>query len=263
MINKTENQLEQKVAGIHAVTSLIQKTGFFAEDKIYSARKKDDPRLQNFFYKAKRNSVSVERKTFAELDKLLEDKKHQGILLIRKNQIILNEISEQEIFQSFYKKKFLLYVVADSILDPANIGAMSRSMLAFDANGLVLAQKKSAPLGMSALKSSAGALSHLPIHSTRSLASFLQRAKEQQAYIIGSDTNGTHLRAAWTKGIVQMQRPVFLVMGSEEKGMSPSVEQLCDEIVAIPQSIKIQSLNVSVSTAILLQNFYVAKNSIE
>lgn len=262
MTAKIAKQDEQKIAGIHAVTSLIQKTGFFLDDKLYSARKKDDQRLQNFFYKAKRNSIPIEKKTFAELDKLVQGQRHQGLLLIRKSQILLNEITEEQIFENGDKKEFCLYVVANSILDPANIGAMARSMLAFDAHGLIVAEKKSAPLGMAAFKSSAGALSNLPIHSTKSLSAFIERAKKHNVYIIGSDTNGTHLRQDWVKGIIQMKRPVFLIMGSEEKGMDQTIEQHCDEIVTIPQSTNIQSLNVSVTTAILLQQFYQANTSI-
>lgn len=248
------------ILGIHSVVEAIRKGGFFPQDKIYTARRLDDPRLKNFFYKAKKNFVKIEKKSFAELDKIASGNRHQGIVLLRQNEIILNEISEEEIFSN---NGFRLYVIADGILDPGNIGAISRSLLAFEADGLIVGEKNSAPLGVAALKSSAGALLSLPVHRTKSVLTFIKKAKTANTHIVVASMEGTYLREQWVHGLITLDKTIFLVMGSEEKGVSEEIENLCDEMVTIPQSVKIQSLNVSVSTAILVQKFYEVKKSLQ
>lgn len=273
--NKHEDHKENKKSytfGIHPVLELIAQSGFLPGDKIFTARKTDDPRLKNFFYKAKKSSVVIEEKNFLQLDTLIKNisafaltseekkkpKRHQGLVLERQNHLSLPQISEQEILQNCLEQKFRLYLVADGVSDPQNLGAMARSALAFQVEALLSGQKNSAPLGLTALKASAGSLSKLPVCRLKSLASFLRAAKENNAYIIGAAMQGTYLNARWAKGIVSLRKSLFLVMGSEEKGISANVEELCDEIVVIRQSPQIQSLNVSVSSGILLQAFYAA-----
>ena len=140
-----------------------------------------------------------------------------------------------------------LLVALDEVQDPQNLGAIARTAEAAGADGLVLPERRSAEVTAAAAKASAGAVEHLRIARVRNLADFLADAKRAGLWTYGADASGEarYDQPDYTGGVV-------LVVGAEGKGIRPRVAAACDALVSIPLQGRIESLNVSAATAILL-----------
>ncbi len=138
-------------------------------------------------------------------------------------------------------------LVLDSIQDPHNLGAIVRSASAAGVSGMIVNKDRSAPLGGTASKISAGALEHVPVCRTTNLTTALQRLKKEGFWIYGTAASGS-------QSIYQtdFSGPVCLVMGGEEKGIRPLVQEQCDVLVSIPMHGALDSLNVSVAAGVVL-----------
>lgn len=139
-------------------------------------------------------------------------------------------------------------IVCDSLQDPHNIGAIIRSALASGACGVVLTRERSAPLGGTAAKSSAGAMSHIDISQVTNLAAALQKLKKAGGWIFGAvkDESARSLYAT------DLKVPACIVVGSEGKGIRPLVRTECDVLISIPMAGSLDSLNSSVAAAVIL-----------
>lgn len=140
-----------------------------------------------------------------------------------------------------------LLVALDQVQDPRNLGAVARSAEVAGAAGLVVPERRSAAVTAVACKASAGAVEHLPIAHVRNLADWLGEAKEAGFWIWGADAGAE--QAPWQ---VDLSGSTVLVLGGEGKGLRPRVAAACDGLVALPQSGRIGSLNVSAAAAALL-----------
>ena len=113
--------------------------------------------------------------------------------------------------------------------------------------GLIIPERRSAPVTQAVIQASAGAIEKIPVHHIGNLAQTLARLKKAGFWVYGADMEG---KPAWS---VVINAPMVLVIGSEGYGMRPLVKEHCDEIVAIPQSERgVASLNASCAASILL-----------
>jgi len=137
-------------------------------------------------------------------------------------------------------------VILDGVEDPHNLGAVARSAEAAGCNGMILPRRSSAPLSQTAIKASAGALSHLPVAKVGNLNAAIKQLKKAGIWIYGADMRGKDFRK------VEYAPAAALVIGGEGGGLSRLVKENCDEMVSIPMYGKIASLNASVSAGIIL-----------
>lgn len=137
-------------------------------------------------------------------------------------------------------------IVLDEVQDPQNLGAIARTAEVAGAGGLVIGRHRSAEVTAAAAKASAGAVEHLAIARVRNTADFLQEAKRAGLWIYGAALGGEPYAA------VDFSGPRALVLGAEGTGLRPRVRSACDRIVSIPQSGRIDSLNVSAAAAVLI-----------
>jgi len=140
-----------------------------------------------------------------------------------------------------------LLLVIDRVTDPRNYGAMLRSAVAAGVDGVIVPATSMAPLNAAAIKASAGTATRLPIARTGDLARTLDALKERGYWICGAE--GAAETTLWE---VDWDRPLAVVMGSEDKGLAPDVAAACDVLTSIPMRGPADSLNVSVATGILL-----------
>ena len=140
-----------------------------------------------------------------------------------------------------------LVVVFDGVTDVRNFGAIARSAECAGAHGLIIPIKNSAPVNAESMKSSAGALSLIPVSRVGSIRNTLKMLRAEGLQIVAAtEKSNTLLFEA------DLDRPTAIVMGSEDTGISKEVLKLCDEQLAIPIVGGIESLNVSAAAAVML-----------
>lgn len=137
-------------------------------------------------------------------------------------------------------------LVLDHLEDPQNVGAIARSATAGGCTGLVVSDRRAAPLSATAFKAAAGALERLPISIVGSIPEALSRLKSNDVWIVGLDATADQSLF----GMELLTEPVALVIGAEGAGLSPLVAKRCDAVVAIPMVDETESLNASVSAAL-------------
>ena len=140
-----------------------------------------------------------------------------------------------------------LVVVLDQVQDPRNLGAVCRSVEAAGATGVVIPDRRSAAVTAATAKASAGAVEHLKIARVRNVSDWITEAKDAGFWVWGAD--GRAEQAPWQ---VDLTGKTALVLGTEEKGLRPRVAESCDGLIAIPQSGKVDSLNVSVAAGVMI-----------
>jgi 23S rRNA (guanosine2251-2'-O)-methyltransferase len=139
-------------------------------------------------------------------------------------------------------------IVCDTLQDPHNLGAIIRSALASGVSGVVITRERSAPLGGTAAKSSAGAMSHIDISQVTNLSEALKKLKEAGAWVFGAVKDD----AAQSLYATDLNLPACVVVGSEGKGIRPLVRKECDVLVSIPMVGTLDSLNSSVAAAVIM-----------
>ena len=156
------------------------------------------------------------------------------------------------------KAKKPIILALDRIEDPQNYGAILRSALAAGVGGVIVPLKEMAPLNEAAIKASAGAALQIPIARVNQLRDVLYQLKERGYWIVGADTGSEETYASY-----DWNRPVAIVMGSERSGLHPRIKAECDVLVSIPMYGPVESLNVSVATALLIFAARTARQSTE
>ncbi len=130
--------------------------------------------------------------------------------------------------------------------DPHNLGAIIRSAECAGAHGLVISKHRSAAIGQTVQKSSAGAVTFLPIAKVNNIASAIDELKELGIWTFAADMDGDSYLTT------DFNCPCAIVLGSEGSGVSRLVRDKCDFTVSIPMRGKINSLNVSAAAAVLV-----------
>lgn len=137
-------------------------------------------------------------------------------------------------------------MVLDHVVDPHNLGAIVRSSVAAGVLGLVVAERRAAPLNGTAFKAAAGALESARVASVGSVAEALSQLKKLDVWSIGLDSAGPESLF----GLDLLTEPVALVVGEEGGGLSRLVTDRVDMVAAIPMAGPLESLNVSVAAAL-------------
>jgi 23S rRNA (guanosine2251-2'-O)-methyltransferase len=140
-----------------------------------------------------------------------------------------------------------LLVCLDQVTDPHNLGAVARSAEGAGATGVVVPAHGSARVTPAVARASAGAVEHLPIAVVPNLARYLNEVKGPDLWVWGADSEGG--QSLWE---ADLDGGLAFVLGAEGRGVRPLVRRACDGIVAIPLAGQIESLNVSVASALLV-----------
>ena len=216
-----------------------------AIDKIYLAKGETDKTLGHIASRARDAGVVVVEADRRKLDAMSRTHAHQGVIALA---AVREYVSIQSILDSAAAKgEPPLLVVCDEISDPHNLGAILRTAECAGAHGLIIPKRRSAGLTAIVGKTSAGAVSYLPVARVANLTSALKDLKKQGVWIFGTAVGAsTDLYSADLKG------PAAIVIGSEGDGMSRLVAENCDFLVSIPMKGHISSLNASAAAAILL-----------
>ncbi len=172
-------------------------------------------------------------------------KGHQGIAarVVRSGYVSIDDLLDA----SFRSNQTPLFLILDSLEDPRNFGGIIRSADAAGVNGIVIQSHRSVSLGPEVFKSSAGAAEYVPVSMVTNIKHAIRKMREVGITVVGAEA-GAH-PVIWD---CDLRVPLALVVGSEGKGMRKTVGESCDMIVSLPMKGKVNSLNVSVATGILL-----------
>lgn len=193
---------------------------------------------------AKKRSIKITQLATQKYDALTEGQNAQGVVALKSTQ---KYFELGELIAKSKKSALPLLLLLDSIQDTHNLGAILRSAECAGVDGVIITTNQSAPINEIVEKISAGAVSHLRICKVNNLVRAIEDLKKNGFWIVG-----THLSGEKNYNQLDYKMPVALVMGNEEKGIRKLVAENCDFLVKIPMKGKIDSLNVSVSTGVLL-----------
>lgn len=178
------------------------------------------------------------------LNKMSHNGNHQGIIV----ETYPHEYSSfDEILKSVKDKEQPLILILDEIEDPHNFGAILRSADAFGVDGVIVKSKNQVPLNSTVAKVSTGAIEYVKVAQVSNLNNVIKALKDNGFWIYAADGSG---KDDYQK--VDYSGPVALIVGSEGRGISQLVMKNSDFIIKIPMIGHVNSLNVSVSTGILL-----------
>ena len=216
-----------------------------AIDKIYIAKGETDKTLGHIASKARDRGLVVVEADRRKLDHMSRTHAHQGVIALA---AVREYVSVQSILEAAAEKgEAPLLVVCDEISDPHNLGAILRTAECAGAHGVIIPKRRSAGLTAVVAKTSAGAVSYMPVARVPNMAALLKDLKKQGVWVFGTAAEGTT-----TLYDADLKGPAAIVIGSEGDGMSRLVTENCDFLVSIPMKGQISSLNASAAAAILL-----------
>ncbi len=190
-----------------------------------------------------RHRVRVQEVPVEKLNRLVRGN-HQGVVA----QIAaIAYVQLDDILERVPDDETPLVVVFDGVTDVRNFGAIARSAECAGAHGLVTSLKSSAPVNAESMKSSAGALSLIPVCRAGSIRGTLKILQSEGFRIVAATEKSDKLLFE-----ADLSGPTAIVMGSEDTGISKEVLKLCDMRLAIPIRGSVESLNVSAAAAVML-----------
>lgn len=193
---------------------------------------------------AKEKNIVVKDTQDKKLSSLCNNASHQGVVAVG---AYSEYISVEELLEISHKKGTKPFIIiCDEIEDPHNLGAIIRTAESAGADGIIIPKRHCASISPTVYKTSAGAVSWLPIAKVSNLASAIDFLKENNVWIYGTDASGED----YTK--TDFTGACAIVIGSEGFGMSRLVQKKCDFLVKLPMFGKITSLNASVASGIFM-----------
>ena len=237
MIDKT-----QYIYGIHAVIEAIDAAKDI--DKILLSKTLNPEVAQDIIERARQLHVPVQRVPVQKIDRITR-RNHQGVLAMLA--AVTYYRVEDLVPQLFDQGANPFVVVLDGVTDVRNFGAVARTCECAGVNAIVIPDRESVSVNADAVKTSAGALNYLPVCREHNLVSAVRLLRDSGFKIVGtSDKSKMSYTAA------DFTVPVAIVLGAEDKGISPEIMKLCDTQVVIPEFGHINSLNVSVAGGIMI-----------
>ncbi len=201
--------------------------------KAYIYNKFNDNEILN---KLKSQNININYLEKYDLNKI-ESGNHQGIILEVDDYSYesLDEIENEEII-----------VILDHIEDPHNFGAIIRTCEAAGIKSIIIPKDRSVKVNSTVMKVSVGTIKNVNIAMVNNLVNTIKELKQKGYWIIGTDMQGTDYKQ------IDYTGKIVLVVGNEGTGMSRLVKENCDFIATIPMKGKVNSLNASVATALVI-----------
>jgi 23S rRNA (guanosine2251-2'-O)-methyltransferase len=179
-----------------------------------------------------------------KLDRL-SNKNHQGVVCVLS---AVQYVPLENIIDKCYSEgREPFFLIVDRVTDVRNFGALARTAECAQVDAMIIADKGNAPITGDAMKTSAGALNHLPVCRVKDMKKTFQLLKDNGIQIIACTEKATN-----TIYQIDLNTPVAIILGSEEDGISPQMLKDADHLAKIPLMGSIESLNVSVAAGIVV-----------
>jgi len=232
------------IYGIHPVEELLAARMRDVEHVYFDKEKKSQP-LFNLLRICRRERLSYNLVPEAKLNALAGTSRHQGVVAF----CSARPYNEAEDLDEVIKTNPApLFVVAASIEDPGNLGAIIRSCVCFGADALLLERKNTVPLNATVSRASAGMIEHLRIVKPRNLEGLIADYVSKHGFTaIGAEMAGEITPAQY-----DFTAPTILIIGGENRGIPPYLQKSCSKFLSIPITPHSNSLNASVAAGVLL-----------
>lgn len=222
------------VYGRNVAKEILEKDKII--NKIFLQKGFEDKTILSLIEKKKIGPIFCEKRKMDDLAGGV----HQGIILDIEDFVYCE-------LEDMIQKEDAFVVILDHIEDPHNLGAIIRTCEASGVDGIILPKNRSVSVNATVMKTSAGALENVSIASVVNLKKTIERLKKNGFWIVGTDmVNSTDYRK------IDYSGKIALVIGSEGFGMSRIVRESCDFIARIPMYGKVNSLNASVASGIMI-----------
>lgn len=224
---------------VEALRAAIPVTTMYIAGRLDS-----DDRVREALKIATGRGISILETPRGELDRITDGGVHQGLAL----QVPAYAYAHPHDLTNPEMPGIPLIVALDGITDPRNLGAIIRSVAAFGGHGVVVPERRSVGMTASAWKTSAGAAARIPVAQCSNLTRTLEDYRKAGFFVLGLDMEGD----VSLPGLELAKEPLVIVVGSEGKGLSRLVRETCDQIVSIPMSSAVESLNAGIATGVTL-----------
>ncbi|MDR3727604.1 MAG: 23S rRNA (guanosine(2251)-2'-O)-methyltransferase RlmB [Terracidiphilus sp.] len=238
--------------GVHPVEEAI-KAGRRRFDQVLVARERKDERLEKLVALCREAGVRVRQESREQLTLMAQTAAHQGVVALVRGQefYTIEDLYEAPAPSPFNPAPAIpaarLVLALDGVEDPQNLGALLRVADGAGVDGVVLTERRAAPLSPVAVKASAGASEHLRIARVVNLVRALEDLKRKNLWVIGLDERGTSDYDQF-----DFSGDCVLVLGREGAGLHDLVRRTCDHMLRIPMAGGVSSLNVSAAGAVVL-----------
>ena len=212
-------------------------------EKLYIRKGAEGPLMQELKDLIARHRLRYQEVPVEKLNRLTKGN-HQGVVA---QTALIEYVELEDILERVPEDETPLIVAFDGVTDVRNFGAIARSAECAGAHGLITPLKNSAPVNSEAIRSSAGALSVIPVTRVGSIRMTLAQLQQAGFQLVAATEKSRKLLYD-----ADFKKPTVLVMGAEDTGISPAVLKLCNEQLAIPMIGHIESLNVSAAAAVML-----------
>ena len=233
--------------GLHSIEEAL-RAGRRRFDHVLVANERHDARLEKLVKQCREAGVRVKQESRDQLTAVAKTATHQGVVAFVRPQELL---SIEDLFEApnvkAGERQSRLVLALDGVEDPQNLGALLRVADGAGVDGVVLTERRSAPLSPVAVKASAGAAEHLRIARVVNLVRALEELKEHNLWIIGLDERGESDYDQF-----DLTGDCVLVLGREGAGLHDLVRRTCDHLLRIPMAGGVSSLNVAAAGSVVL-----------
>ena len=253
-----DNELySDQIEGRNAIIELLESGKDI--NKIYVSKGDKTGSINKIIAMAKERKVVLVEKDKSQMEKMAQTENYQGVIAI----VPPFEYCEVEDILEYAKEKeenpFIL--ILDGIEDIHNLGAIIRTAETAGVHGIIIPKRRSASVNSTVAKVACGAVEYMKIARVNNINDCINKLKDAGIWICGTDVNAKEYYFNQ-----DLKGPLGIVIGNEGKGMSELVKKNCDFLVKIPVMGKVQSLNASVSTGIIVyaaveQRSFMLKNT--
>jgi 23S rRNA (guanosine2251-2'-O)-methyltransferase len=229
--------------GLHPVEEAI-RSGARRLDHVSIARERRDDRLEKVVQLCKSAGIRVTFDSRDQLTRLAKTDAHQGVLaVVRERQFL----GIEDLMAPKEESQHRFFLALDGIEDPHNLGALLRTADGAGVDGVILPERRSAPITGTVAKTSAGASEHVRVARVTNLVRSLEQLKQRHVWVLGLDERGTPDYTDF-----DYKTDCVLVLGREGAGLHDLVKKTCDHLLRIPMLGQVSSLNVSVAGAVVM-----------
>lgn len=228
--------------GVHPVEEALRSGARSLDHVMISRDRRDDQKMLRIVEACRTAGIRVRFESRDALDRLARNDAHQGIVAVARERKFAGF---QDLLMRHGQYHFLLAL--DGIEDPHNLGALLRTADGAGVDGVLLPERRSAPVTATVAKASAGASEHVRIVRVTNMVRALEELKENNIWCVGLDERGTVDYDQF-----DFRLDCALVLGREGDGLHDLVRRTCDHLIRIPMAGQVASLNVSVAGAVVM-----------